>query len=123
MAFKETGRNGQGSTTPFTIRPEDGQMSKLAPYTGKPVVFGARPEEINDKIFVGSAPPDRTVRATVEVIEPMGAEVFLDLNTGAHSFIARVDAHEQAEVNSKLDMVFSMKKSHFFDPTIEKVIV
>jgi multiple sugar transport system ATP-binding protein len=121
--FKETSKNGQASATPFTIRPEDSQMAKLAPYIGKPVVFGARPEEINDKIFVGSAPPDRTVRATVEVIEPMGAEVFLYLNTGAHSFIARVDAHEKAEVNQKLDMVFSMKKSHFFDPISEKLIV
>jgi multiple sugar transport system ATP-binding protein len=63
------------------------------------------------------------VRATTEVIEPMGAEVFLYLNTGLHTFIARVDAHETADVNQKLDMVFNTRKSHFFDATTEKMIV
>jgi multiple sugar transport system ATP-binding protein len=123
LLFKETGKDAQPGAAGFTIKPEDSQSAKLASYVGKPVVFGTRPEDINDKIFVGSAPPDKTVRATVEVTEPMGAEVFLYLNTGLHSFIARVDAHEKADVNQKLDMVFNTKKSHFFDAATEKLIV
>jgi len=123
LVFKETSKDGQAGGAGFTIKPEDGQLPRLGAYVGKPVVFGARPEDINDKIFVGSAPADKIVRATVEVIEPMGAEVFLYLNTGMHSFIARVDAHETADVNQKLDMVFNTKKSRFFDAATEKAIV
>ncbi|MSR65654.1 MAG: sn-glycerol-3-phosphate ABC transporter ATP-binding protein UgpC [Verrucomicrobiae bacterium] len=123
LFFKEAGKDAQAGASGFSIKPEDSHASKLAPYVGKPIVFGVRPEDINDKVFVGSAPAEKTVRASVEVIEPMGAEVFLYLNTGMHTFIARVDAHETADVNQKLDMVFNTRKTHFFDATTEKMIV
>ena len=60
--------------------------------------------------------------ATVEVVEPMGAEVYIYLKTGAHSFIARVNAHQRAEVGQQLVMAFDMQKSHFFDGATESLI-
>ena len=53
----------------------------------------------------------------------MGAEVYLYLTTGIHSFIARVDAHDRAEVNQDIEMVFNMARGHFFDCETEKIIV
>ncbi len=53
----------------------------------------------------------------------MGAEIYLYLNTGRHSFVARVNPHEKAEVGQKLDMAFDMRKCHFFDSQTEQVIV
>lgn len=107
----------------FQVKIVDDMAPKLAPYLGKKVFFGIRPEDIFDKLFIGTASPEFTITATVEVIEPMGYEVYLYLNTGAHSFIARVDAHERAEVNQDLEMVFNMSKAHFFDPATEETIV
>ncbi len=98
-------------------------IPQVSPYVGKKVIFGIRPENIYDKLFIGSAPPENTVTATVEVIEPMGAEVYLYLTTGIHSFIARVDAHDRAEVNQDIEMVFNMARGHFFDCETEKIIV
>ena len=110
---------GQG----FAIRVGDDMAGKLAGHLGKPVVFGCRPEDINEKTIADFGQPDQTVSATVEVVEPMGAEVYIYLNTGAHSFIARVHAHQRAEVGQKLVMAFDLKKSHFFDGATEKIII
>jgi multiple sugar transport system ATP-binding protein len=59
----------------------------------------------------------------VEVVEPMGAEVFITLNTGAHAFTARLDSHKEARVGGKLEMVFDLPKAHFFDPQTKETIL
>ncbi len=96
---------------------------KLAPFTGKEVIFGIRSEDIYDKLFVSDAPAENIVKVTCEVIEPMGSEVYLYLNTGKHSFIARVGAHDRPEVNQDIDLVFDMSKVHFFNTDTEETIV
>jgi len=107
----------------FTIRVEDSQSAKLHGYAGKEIVFGIRPEDVADALFVTNPNPEHRVTAKVEVIEPMGAETYLYLNTGLHSFIARVTAGESAEVNQEIAVVLTMKKSHFFDKETGKTIV
>ena len=95
----------------------------LRGHVGKPVVFGSRPEDINEQAIATYAQPDQVATATVEVVEPMGAEVYIYLTTGAHSFIARVNAHQRAEIGQQLVMAFDLKKCHFFDGITEKTIV
>lgn len=107
----------------FRVKIVEDMVPKMTPYVDKKVIFGLRPEDIFDKLFIGEASPDSTITATVEVIEPMGAEVYLYLNTGTHSFIARVDAHERAEVNQDLEMVFNMSQAHFFNIDTEETII
>ena len=55
--------------------------------------------------------------ANVEVIEPMGAEAFLYLNTGSNAFIARVEDHAHARAGAPLELSVDMEKAHFFRPT------
>ena len=95
----------------------------VAPYLGKEISLGIRAEDIYDKLFTSLASPENTVRATCEVVEPMGSEVYVHLNTGKHTFVARVGAHDRPEVNRDMDLVFDMSKVHFFDKDTEKTIV
>ena len=99
----------------LSVRLDEQKAARLAKHTGKPVVFGIRPEDISDALFVAQSNPDHQVKAKVEVIEPMGAEIYLYLKAGRHSFVARVGASLSAEVNQQLTMVMGMKKAHFFD--------
>lgn len=94
----------------------------ITPYIGKEIIFGIRSEDIYDKLFVSEAPPENIVRVTCEVVEPMGSEVYLYLNTGKHTFIARVGAHDRPQVNHDMDLVFDMSKVHFFDKDTEESI-
>jgi multiple sugar transport system ATP-binding protein len=95
----------------------------LTAYLGKEAILGIRSEDIYDKLFVSEAPPENIVRVTCEVFEPMGSEVYLYLNTGRHTFIARVGAHDRPQVNQDMDLVFDMSKVHFFDKDTEQTIV
>jgi multiple sugar transport system ATP-binding protein len=101
----------------------DEMANKLSAYIGKDIVFGIRSEDIYDKLFVSEAPPENVVRVSCEVVEPMGSEVYLYLNTGKHTFIARVGAHNRPKVNADIDMVFDMSKVHFFDKETEETLV
>ncbi len=98
-------------------------VPKLASFAGKEVIFGIRSEDIYDKLFVSEAPPENVVRVTCEVFEPMGSEVYLYLNTGRHTFIARVGAHDRPPVNQDMELVFDMSKVHFFKKDTEETIV
>ncbi len=108
---------------PFKVKVTDAAVARLAPYENKEIIFGIRAEDIYDKLFATEASPDNTVRATCEVVEPMGAEAFLYLRTGANSFIARVSGHVRPSVNQDLDLVLDMGKAHFFDKNTEKAIL
>lgn len=96
---------------------------KIEPYVGKEIIFGIRSEDIYDKLFVSEAPPENIMRVNCEVVEPMGSEVYLYLNTGRHTFIARVGAHDRPRVNQDMDVVFDMSKVHFFAKDSEETII
>ncbi len=96
---------------------------KMERYAGREVSFGIRPEDIYDKLFLANVSPENTVRARVEVVEPMGSEVNLYLKIGDRTVMAGVDVHSQAQVNQELEFVFDMNKVHFFDKETEQTIV
>lgn len=107
----------------FQVKITESRYASLAPYIDKRVVLGIRPEDIYDKLFLGEASAESTVKATVEVVEPMGSELYLYLKKGKLTFVARVDTHQKADVNQDLEIVLDMSKAHFFDPVVEKTIV
>ncbi len=96
--------------------------AKITPYRDKEVTLGIRPEDIYDKIFAQDARPEFTLTATVDVVEPMGSEIYLYLNAGNNSFVARVSNQDTATINQDLQVVFDMSKVHFFDSTTEAAI-
>jgi multiple sugar transport system ATP-binding protein len=106
----------------FSVRVDDAKATRLAGLAGREIVFGIRPEDIADALYVTQPNPDHQVKAKVEVVEPMGAEVFVYLGTGVHSFVARMNTAQIAEVNQALNLVFNMKKTHFFDAQTGAVI-
>ncbi|MBF0485548.1 MAG: sn-glycerol-3-phosphate ABC transporter ATP-binding protein UgpC [Candidatus Omnitrophica bacterium] len=107
----------------FRVKLVDEMSDILVPYAGKEVVFGIRSEDIYDKLFVSEASPENTIRVTCEVVEPLGSDVHLYLNSGKNSFMARVGAHNRPEVNRDMEVVFDMRKVHFFDPKTETTII
>jgi multiple sugar transport system ATP-binding protein len=106
----------------FTIAIPEQWKDKIAPYTGKSIVFGARPEDVGSP-EAEEVPGAPKVKAKVEVIEPMGSETYLYLNTGTQMFISRVEAHRRCEVGQEMNLAVMMPKAHFFDTQTEEVIV
>jgi len=68
--------------------------AKIKNYTGEKVIFGVRPEDFYDKKYISKADPDRTIKAKVDVIEPLSAETFIYLASGKHSLLGKwIHAH------------------------------
>ncbi len=106
----------------FAIETPAAWREALGPFVGKKVVFGVRPEHVGSPT-AESTPGCPKIAAGVEVIEPMGAETYLYLNTGANDFIARVDSHRRSEVGEKIQVAVMIDKAHVFDPETTKIIV
>jgi multiple sugar transport system ATP-binding protein len=114
------GSNGKNG---FSVRVPERMAPKLASQVGNTVVLGVRAEDIDDKRNASFTKTDQIIPAVVEVVEPMGAEIYLYLSTGSHSFVARVNSRETADVGQQLDVAFNMLKCHFFDAQTEQAIV
>jgi len=107
----------------FRIRIVESMYDALEPYNGKSVMLGVRSEDIYDKLFVSETPPENIVTMTCEVVEHLGSEVYIHLNTGRHILVARVSGDANPQINQDMDVVFDMSKIHFFDKSTEKTIV
>ena len=106
----------------FTIEAHAAWREQLTPYVDKKVVFGVRPEHVGSPT-AESTPGVQKIAAKVEVVEPMGSETYLYLNTGHNDFIARVDSHRHCSVGDTLDLAVMTDKAHVFDAETTLVIV
>ncbi len=107
------------ASTPLTIALDD-RLSRLgAPYVGRAVVFGIRPEDVVDTLTTGTEDASRTANVQVDVAEPMGHETFLYLHTGGHAFVARVRSQDRFTSGESIRMGFRVAHAHLFDPATE----
>jgi len=118
LDFVETNDRG----APLTIALNEPLSRQAQAQADRPVVFGLRPEDVQDSLTLADPDPARTVEVKVEVSEPMGAETYLYLGTGATSFIARVRPTGRFEVNRRMKVTFDVDKAHLFDAATEQVL-
>jgi multiple sugar transport system ATP-binding protein len=98
----------------LVVQADEAQEAKLAPWIGKRLILGIRPEDLEDR-GTASSDPAHIFSAKLEVEEPLGAETYLYLTTGTHNFIARSQSHIREQVGHKIQLVAHMKKAHFFE--------
>jgi multiple sugar transport system ATP-binding protein len=118
LVFIEASSSG----TPVRVALNERLAAAAAKHVDQSVVFGIRPENVQDTLNAAQADPARTFDVTVEVSEPMGAETYLYLNSGATSFIARVRPTDRFEVNQKVKVTFDLQHAHLFDAATEQVL-
>jgi multiple sugar transport system ATP-binding protein len=99
----------------FKFRVPKKFQSSLEKCKDREVIFGIRPEDFHLADSTAGVAEAAEVTATVEVVEPMGNEIYLYLNTGINSLVARVSARSEPPVGSQLKLVLDMSKAHFFD--------
>jgi multiple sugar transport system ATP-binding protein len=62
--------------------------------------------------------------AVVDIVEPMGAETNLYLQTGAHTVVCRSQrSFDHREAGHRMQFELNVQKAHLFDPTSELRIV
>jgi multiple sugar transport system ATP-binding protein len=86
------------------------------------VLCGIRPEHIQDKAFASKRPKGSTIEGIVEVVEPLGSEVFLSVRSGGHTLTARVDPQTRAKPNEKIELVLDTDRIHLFEQETQRRI-
>lgn len=116
------------------LLPRTCESLKKSGRTAGDVVLGIRPEDIYDRMFVPAAEEGNVVQATVELVEPMGAEIYLRLRCGDPdpsfgraprgflSVTARMRKDISVSVGQDLDLVFDMRRIHLFDAATGQTI-
>ena len=87
----------------------------LGAYSGKTVTLGTRPEHCS--WVQGDSPRSANeFEATVEIVEPLGAETFLHLNTGTNQILSRIhNTVDRAEAGHRLRFKIDAERAHLFD--------
>ena len=110
---------------------ESGELSFALPaeraravgdHIGSDVLLGIRPEDIHDSEYSPHAAPGMTVTMHMEVVEPLGAEtlVYLDTPSQKQDIVAKFDSRSQPQVNRDIKVVFDLRKAHVFDAETEE---
>ena len=98
--------------------------ARLAPHVGRELVLGLRPENFHE-IVPADIDPAQTasLAGMVELAEPMGAEIHLNMIIGGRPVIARVSPRCKAEEGAQFELVADMGGAHLFDPETENSIL
>ncbi|MEA1926582.1 MAG: sn-glycerol-3-phosphate ABC transporter ATP-binding protein UgpC [Candidatus Auribacterota bacterium] len=107
----------------FRLLVADEQMEALKKYQDKEIIFGIRPEDIYLATHNGDKYPGSRLEAMVEVVEPMGAEMYVYFRAGEDKFVGRIMVRKYIKVGEKIDLALDMSKTHFFDPETEKNLI
>ena len=91
----------------------------LKPYVGKEVVFGTRPEDLQ---YDMDAKDGTCITTTVQVVEPLGAEIHIYVDTGSHVIIARTPPTIEFSVGDEARFVPVWDRARFFDLESEQAI-
>jgi multiple sugar transport system ATP-binding protein len=99
------------------------KMNKAyAPYEGKSVTLGIRPEDIHNKDFTPANITPSKVDAEVDVVELMGNEIVAYFKSGNSNFVARVDPRSGYKFGDKVQTVFNVENMHIFDKDTERAV-
>jgi multiple sugar transport system ATP-binding protein len=98
----------------FAVKVPKSQAHLFGDHVNQRVVFGIRPENIVDRENSGEHQLER-VPAKVNVVEPLGSEVIVELDAGDHIFVARLDPTTTARPMHEMAVYFNMGRFHLFD--------
>jgi multiple sugar transport system ATP-binding protein len=125
--------------------------SGLSQYVGRTVILGIRPEDFEDASLEPDTPPDRRLKATSDLTEPLGAEILVYFSTEATGLVssgvtadagadaevtlggedgdrpgtrlvARVSPRSRIAVGSEVELAVDTRRLYFFDPSTGEAV-
>jgi multiple sugar transport system ATP-binding protein len=120
------------------------EHAALKDYDGKQVILGIRPEDFEDAELLPEVPSEQRLRATIDIREDMGSEIFVHFGVGVPPvrsdvvtaavgaeaveateaqagqrgslFVARLDRGTRAREGERIELAVRTQHVRFFDP-------
>jgi multiple sugar transport system ATP-binding protein len=93
------------------LGPLDAQTPELLAWIDREVVIGVRPEDLRP-----TSETNASLHAVLEVTEPVGNEIFLNLRRGEQSLVSRVPPGALPDAGSVMHFELALDRLHVFDP-------
>lgn len=108
----------------FSVPIPEGRFpaSVMKPYVGKHVLIGIRPEVFQTEGALLDAAPESAVQCKVELMELMGAEVYIHGMLGNTPIIVRSPSRVDAKVSDSIPLAIDTNRIHIFDKENESAI-
>ena len=104
----------------FRLMIPEENARNLQEYVDKKVFLGIRPQDLSK----ASAPVEgETIEAFVEIIEPIGNEIYLDVKAGRDSLIASVDPKTKVTSRQNILLQANLENIHLFDMDDERALL
>jgi multiple sugar transport system ATP-binding protein len=99
-------------TDSFRIDLPPEKTAVIREYSEKKVIVGIRPEDLLEtKEHVSG----KTIQTTVDVIEPIGSEIYLNVSAGEYSLTASIDRKSRVKPHQDFVLEPSLDYLHLFD--------
>ena len=96
------------------------KAAALRAYKGQQISLGVRPEDVH--VATGADAAQHIFDANIEVVEPLGSEILLDVRAGRSNIVARVEPTVRVKVHETVRLAVNAERLHFFDAKTEQAI-
>ncbi len=84
------------------------------PLTNSEAILGIRPNDIYDRTSAPEHIKGNSIRAVIDVIEPLGSEIHLNVTSGPHNLVAVLDVQTSYRVHQEIELAFDLDRMHLF---------
>lgn len=106
-------------TGDFRLQVPSDRKSAYSSYMGREVKLGIRPEHMYHPEFHPKLNNTSSLKGTIEVVELLGHELHVYVNSGSQTFVATIDIRIHARVGDPIDLIVNMDNMHLFDKDTE----
>lgn len=118
--IKENGFRFKNAFLDFTL--PDSVIDKVENVDLKNIILGIRPEHLKDEKTVNGNHLSEPQKILVDVIEPVGNEIFVYFKFNGKSYCMRIPPEKLYKPGKNITVQFDLTKLYLFDTTTEKRI-
>jgi multiple sugar transport system ATP-binding protein len=96
------------------------RTERMRTHTGQRLTLGVRPEDLH--MATASDAPHNVFDTIVDVVEPLGSEILLDVKVGPSLLVARVDPTVRVKLHETIRLAVDPERLHFFDTKTEAAV-
>jgi multiple sugar transport system ATP-binding protein len=106
----------------FVLRVPQERAHLIDQYVGTEVVLGIRPEHLFDREEVDAAPPESSLTARVDLVEPLGSETLVHVLVAGQALTARVSADSEIKRGQIVELIVDTRHLNVFDRKTQRAL-
>ncbi|MDJ0780364.1 MAG: sn-glycerol-3-phosphate ABC transporter ATP-binding protein UgpC [Desulfosarcinaceae bacterium] len=102
-------------TGAFKVELPADKAAKVREHGGREFIFGIRPEDMRKRREKQENYSEAHVHARINVIEPLGKEMYVNMTADGLDFMGIINARFQLAPQEDIELTFNMDRAHLFE--------